>query len=431
VLGGTAVLGVAWASAQLFGARLFAQAAGFAAAVMVARALGPDAFGHYALMVIVATLLSEVPGAGLDLSAVRLSAGDWPRHPSRARGMLVVAGTTKATCGLSLLLLGVVFASPIASHALARPELALPIQCAALAGVALSMTETLMASLQAQERFGQLFQVNTLVATIKLAPVALLLALEALSLTNAMIAFVTAAYAGCGLAALYAWRAGGTALWDRDTARDLFTFSRWLILATILGVLAAGLDVLALTYLAGSAATGVYASGRTLALPLVVGGGAIGAVLLPRLSRMATRGEPIGPYLRQGSLRLTIGVAVVGSGLVAAAPLLVPLVYGVDYGEAVAVFQVLTLAYSVQIVTWPLLASLMVLDRPDVIAKISFTALCVFGTGYALVVPTFGALGAAGVLFVGSTLIGLIYVIVWCFLNKTGDVTEQDWTTVS
>ncbi|NTU86400.1 MAG: hypothetical protein HGA45_44895, partial [Chloroflexales bacterium] len=41
-------LAVAWATALAFGSRLVGQLAGFAAAILVARGLGPAAFGLYA-----------------------------------------------------------------------------------------------------------------------------------------------------------------------------------------------------------------------------------------------------------------------------------------------------------------------------------------------------------------------------------------------
>src|SRR5262245_60569352 len=106
----TAILDLVWTTGQAFGARLSTQVAGFLTAVLVARALGPESFGVYSLMLIGATLLSQLPGPGADMSAVRVSARYRAQHPERAREVLMVGGLAKAAFSLALALIVVALA---------------------------------------------------------------------------------------------------------------------------------------------------------------------------------------------------------------------------------------------------------------------------------------------------------------------------------
>jgi O-antigen/teichoic acid export membrane protein len=399
--GETPLRSVAWAAAQMFGSRLLGQLAGFAVAVLVARELGPAAFGLYSFMLVVALLLASVPGTGLDMAAVRLCSRDWLTNPQRARGMLLVSGVSKGLCVLALALAALLLAGPLLGGLLERPHLVPPLQAAAPGAVALAMTEFFLAALQTQERFGLMFAINLAVAAIKVVPVAVLAALGLLTLPAAMALFVITAYASALLSLLAAWRTWrGVAHWSRATLRELVVFGRWLVLSTILGVMTTSLDVLALTHLAGAHATGIYASGRNLGIPISIAAAAVGMVLLPRLSRLSSPAE-IRRYVAAINPRLAVVAGLMSLGMMLAAPLLVHLAYGADYRAAAGVLQVLTLAYAIQMFVWPSLAALMVFNRPDIITALSFFVICFIAVGYVLVVPSFGAVGAAWVLVVG------------------------------
>jgi O-antigen/teichoic acid export membrane protein len=415
---GGAVSSVVWATAQAFGARLVAQAAGFVIAVLIARALGPQDFGVYSFMLIGATLLAQVPGAGLDLSAVRISARHRLHEPERAREVLLVAGLVKAGIGLALALLAMLLASQLAGVP-GNPEYVAALRIAAPAALALAMTELLLATLQAYERFGRLLGVSVLTAALKFAAVALLWALGALTLPNAMLAFLLSACAGLALSTLASWRLWAGPLHQAITAlRELLAFSRWFVFATLFGALASNLDVLAVSRLAGAEATGVYAAGRTLTLPLAFAGGALGAVLLPRLSGMGDARQ-LGLQLRRIT-GLAAGATAIAVTLIAiTAQPLVELIYGAQFAEGAAVLRVLALAYGLQLVTWPALTTLMVLDRPDLTTYLSLAMLGATGAGYLVAVPIWGALGAAWVFCGGTMLLLSAYLLVgWHIIRR-------------
>ncbi|HEU5101269.1 MAG TPA: lipopolysaccharide biosynthesis protein [Roseiflexaceae bacterium] len=412
-----AVLALARTTAQVFFARLFGQAAGFLTAVLVARALGPEGFGIYSLALIGATLLAQLPGPGADMSAVRVSARYRAHDPDRAREALLVAALAKAAVSLALALAGAALAEPLAATFLAHPQGATALRYAALSAGAIGMTEYMLATLQAGEQFGRMLFVSLATAALKLVPVALLWAAGTLTLDNALALFVAAAYAGLLLSVLVSWHMwAGAIRHGREALRELLAFSRWLIAAMLLGALTCNLDVLALTYLAGAAPAGLYNAGRTLTLPLAFAGGALGAVLLPRLSAHTDRTGLAGAVW-QITLYIAAVAAVVVAGLAMFAPLILRVVYGASYGDAVAIFQILMLAYALQLITWPALTMQMVLDRPDVVAWVIGAVLGLTAAGYLLIVPIAGTLGAAWVFLAGAS----VQLVAYLFLCGTLD----------
>lgn len=396
----------------MFGARVIGQAAGLAVTVLAARELGPTAFGLYSFVVVGAVLLADLPGAGIDLSAVRVSARHWTRDPDRARGVLLASGAVKiavaaALCGVTAL------AAETVARPLGHAALTDAARFAAVSAVGLALLEYGVAVLQARERFRAVFALSSASAVLKFAPVALLALAGALTLATASLAFAASAYASAVIALALARRAwGGRAAWRGGVLRELFDYSRWFVPATMLVALLNGLDVLAVTTLAGPTAAGVYSSARMLAIPLGLAGIAVGTVLLPRLGRLAAE-EDVAPHVRAVQLRVIVLGALVATALVALAPVLLPVVYGGAYADAVLVFQILALAYTVEVTAWPALVALMVADRPDLVAKVCLAVLLASATGYAIAVPPFGPVGAAVVFAGGRALLFASYALLY------------------
>lgn len=378
------------------------------ASVLIARELGPGAFGAYAFCLALAMVVSDIPGSGLDMSAVRVSAGTWARSPGRARSALAVTASTKAGFGLSVAAFGLLAGDWLAADALGQPHLALPLKIAALAALPLGLNESMLAILQTQERFGRMLALQVAIAAFKLVPVIALIAAGALTLDRALAVFLLVAYGSSCVSGLAAWQVARGPLKDGlAAAHELFALGRWLIPATVLGAVITNLDVVALTHLAGPEATGLYSSARNLAVPIGVVGAAVGTVLLPRLGRMQGEG-PIGSHVRNLMLRIACVTALVELVILFLAPILIPVVYGSEYASAVPIFQVLALAYGLQVAAWPLVAALITMDRPDVVAKVAICVLGLMVIGYAWATPTFGALGTAGVLLAGC-VVGLAF----------------------
>jgi len=204
--GGASACAVALATGQVFGARLLSQVTTLVASVLIARELGPGAFGAYAFCLALAMVVSDIPGSGLDMSAVRVSAGTWARSPGRARSALAVTASTKAGFGLSVAAFGLLAGDWLAADALGQPHLALPLKIAALAALPLGLNESMLAILQTQERFGRMLALQVAIAAFKLVPVIALIAAGALTLDRALAVFLLVAYGSSCVSGLAAWQ---------------------------------------------------------------------------------------------------------------------------------------------------------------------------------------------------------------------------------
>ncbi|WP_139224314.1 lipopolysaccharide biosynthesis protein [Cellulomonas marina] len=107
---------------------------------------------------------------------------------------------------------------------------------------------------------------------------------------------------------------------------------------------------------------------------------------------------------RLGLMLRVVGGLSVGSSIaiVLAAPVLVPLVFGRDYGPAVAVVQVLVVATIGNSLSSVLFAGLAARDRPQAQVVAQLFGLAAMIPGLVLSVPTFGALGAAATVAVAQ-----------------------------
>lgn len=391
------------ATAQIFLAQATAQAAGFAVAVVVARQLGAEAFGMYAFTLVVAVLLAQFPGAGLDMAAMPLGARYWPLDRKRAQSILSLSAALKLGLGVVVAGLGTVLADPIAQGVFQRGELATLIRVAVWWAIALALTDAMLVALQARERIRAIMAVQAAIAALRLLPVGLLAVAGSLTLGSALAIAVGAAVAGSLIAAAIAgtWRHRA---WNTGHARELFAFSRWLLVATAIGIVIGNLDVVALTHFAGPEATGIYASGRTLAMPVAVAGAALGAVLLARFGGLVATSTPLPAAVRHVQTRTAVVVVAVAAAALTVGPPLLRLVFGPAYDGGIVVFQLLVVAYSLELVAWPTVAVLIVLGRPDIIMKVTFGTLLVSVVGYPLVVPAHGAAGAAFVFLAGRLL---------------------------
>jgi O-antigen/teichoic acid export membrane protein len=406
--GRRAVLALGISAVQVFGSRIAGQAAGVLAAVVAARVLGPEAFGQYSFALVAALLMAQFPGTGLDIAVVRASAGLRVASPERARGVLLVAGGGKLALGACVALAALAVTAPGAAHNESLAGLARPLRAAALAALGLAATEFGVAALQAHERFDRILTGSLATAALRLLPILTLALAGALSLENALAAFVATTFAGAAVIVWLAWVTWrGPLAIDRPALLELFGSARWLVAATLLGVVTSNLDVLLLTRVSGAAAGGVYASGRALALPLALLGSALGTVLLPRLSRLPA--HAIGAFVRAITVRVALGSLALGAIVLAGAPFAVRLVYGEPYAAAVPVLQLLAAAFLLQAVSWPAVAAVMALDRPQAITAVSAGMLLFVAAGYALAMPSYGATGAAWVYLAGCAACLPIY----------------------
>lgn len=372
--------------------QLLNSASAFAANVLLARWLGPAAFGDFYFFVATALVATILFDFGLTRTLLRYSAF----HQARGE-MDLKLGYYSATLRLKLLvgLLLLLLASG-AAWAWAGP-LRVPLLLGLATGFIASYNQYLSAVAQTEEQYGT-YNLVLSFNTLRLLLIAGLAVWGWLQLGACYAVFVLSPLL---LAAWPTWRLG------QDLGRapappephfygQLVRFGRWMIALALLETAYQRLDVLLVRWLSGAEAAGHYSSalaffGIVYLLPAYV------AVLsYPRFVEAVSRGDRAS--LEQHYHLATELVAVISIplalGLWAVAPEVVQLLLGVKYAASQPVFAYLA-AYSL---LWALQinsgAVLFAQDRPQDAVWIVAAALGVSAGLGLWLIPWLGIVGA-------------------------------------
>lgn len=402
---------------------------GFIASIIIARALGPAAFGVYSVLAAVAAFGGVATDLGLTNAAVRRVAAAWPDDHDRVGDLwrsffwfriLVVGGAV----GLGVLVAGTV--SPVFLD-VGNGDLYLRLALIGILATALSGSVTGM--LQATGRFGRLSAVLMVNSGLTVLLALILARAGMLNVTTALLILgIGTSLVSLGLA--YRLLPGSWPLTppDRETftrnAGDLTRFGVWLWVGSIFSTLALYLDVLIVNNWAAPAAVGVYALAVNLTVKVEVVNQSLYTVLLPTASALRDR-EDVRSYIRRGLLRSGLIAAALLPFIFLARPLIV-LFYGEAYGGAAGLFQGLLGVAMLNVVLTPLLMLAFTYDRPRLIALADGTrALTLLAVALALV-PMVGSIGAV-VAKLAAALAGGVVILIFIVrqLDSTGQLPVE------
>lgn len=205
---------------------------------------------------------------------------------------------------------------------------------------------------------------------------------------------------------------------QRRQVRPMLRFGVLNMSSTTPNALNSRLDQLVLALLVSSAALGQYAvavSLSVLAGPLVM---AFGHVAFPSLAR----GERVIETVRT-AVRGSIFVSVIClTVIVAAAPFVVPALFGPGYEPVTVLLLVLAPGAAVVVVNQVLGDILRGLGRPGAVAVCEWIGIVSTIAGLVLLVPHLGVMGAAVTSTVTYTL---VFVLLFCFVSRRGGAVSR------
>lgn len=318
-----------WTTAGYGGAQLLR----FVGNIILWRLLFPEAFGVMALVNSVLQALRMFSDVGIGPSIIQNRAGE-------DGAFLDTAWTISVLRGAAIWLTSLVLAAPMAEF-YEQPEL---VQIIPIVGLS-----ALLQGFQSTRVYG---------------------AQRDLSLGKLTI--IELSSAGCGMVAMVSWALiwpsvwalvigsivqwfcqtilSHTVLpghrnrlkWDKEAARELTRFGRWIFVSTLLTFVALQSDRLIFGKLVPIAVLGVYSIAQTYAtLPAFLLGNLIGRAVFPHLSKEVNRdGDLLGVYLR---VRVPVLLAAgwLFTCLLAGGPVLIAVFYGPDASDAGWILQVL------------------------------------------------------------------------------------------
>ncbi|MEU7674264.1 oligosaccharide flippase family protein [Micromonospora taraxaci] len=326
---------VAWASIGLASSQL----SRIVVALMLARILGPTKFAPIAAGAVFMTYVSLSVDLGL-VSAIIQRPSLTSRHLSTAALMSWACGSLFAVGTVAACLAGL--AGPLGSTTM------LLFCMLSVAPLIRSVGLVSQSRLYREQRQHLIGMAETGVALISLVccVVALVLGLGEFAYVVSVLA------ADVALTIAWIWMSGPFPWprWDRESFRELWSFSSKSFGSDALAVSSRNLDSIIVGWMAGAAQLSVYSVGvRFLVTPVQFLGEVIVRVALPEFSERHRAGQSLGPVLLSRTKSLSIAIWPTLTMAFFVAPWLVPVVLGEQWSSAVPVTQILCVVGAAQV----------------------------------------------------------------------------------
>jgi O-antigen/teichoic acid export membrane protein len=387
---------------------------GFVASLVIARALGPSAFGVYAVLAATVGIVATLAEGGLTEAAVLRIAPAWSSDDdatAQRRGQAYFwlrIGVSAVVVGL-----GCLTATEIAERLLNGLDAGL-LRWALIGIVATAASGALSAVLQATGRFGRMSSL-TLINTGLTALLAIgLAAIGRLDLLAALVVLgIGTSLATFGAAIPMLPRGWRVTLPEptelKQEAHALFATGRWLWLASLFAMLTANAEVLLLNRFVALPLVGAYALALNLASKADVVNQSLYTVLLPGVGGSEVRERP-RHYLRTGLLRS----GMIAAGLLVLVPIAEPLIvllYGEAFRESAVFLRLLLGVAILDVLLTPFLLLPLAYRQPRLLAGADAARAIALVAVAVVLMPAYGAFGAVAARLAarvaGAALVGI------------------------
>jgi O-antigen/teichoic acid export membrane protein len=381
--------------------RIIGNASEFVAIVLAARLLGPVEFGRFSYTLAVAAVSSQF----FDLGTARIltirsslligssaKSGDVGRVYGSLLGLRLAVGTA--------LLPLLVWMGFNARWSYLAAGLGL--------GFLVSVVLSLSAVFQSQLEFGKYASSVYLPGTLRVAGLLLLLTSGHGSLRN-LIIFYLIAHALVVLVLLYLIPWARVHLQSPVKAMgdlvSIFHFGKWLMVAAIFEVAYSKSDILSLRFLGTPHDLGIYAAAFVFAGIFSLIFSSVVAYYVPVMCRAAGEGriDRLKDYFLESADFLALIGIPAALGVWAVSPTLFPLVFGEQFRASIAIWPILAL-YSGCIVVNQTGAVFFALEKLHIITIVTLGIFVSNLFFCSLLVPRYGAFGAAWAMVIGQVL---------------------------
>lgn len=333
--GRTNLLRIAGHGAWLFGDRALRAALGLAVGAVVARHLGPDAFGTLSLALAYVMLFAAVAQLGLDGGVIR----DLSKDPSARSGVLGTAFSIKLGCAALVYVLG----NGLLRALDAGPEGLWVLVAAGSAALFFYSADVIDFYFQSQLK-GRAIAVARTGACVFASAVRLaLVAIGAPLVWFAAAPAIEAAVAAALLAGLYLRREGSPRDWtiEKRRARELVGTALPVAVSGFFVMAIMQVDKLLLEEMAGTRAVGIYSAAAMLSAAWYMVPAVAGTAVAPRLTALyeSSRAD-YAARLQDVFSVLTLFTLCAGGLIALAAKPLIVAIFGAAYAEAALILTI-------------------------------------------------------------------------------------------
>jgi O-antigen/teichoic acid export membrane protein len=371
--------------------------------IVVARYIGPERYGFYAVAQAVVSILVIFVGLGLDQVMTR----DVAQDPGLARPYLRRFALVKVVSGA--LVLGGYLAVGLAADP--TPSQAGVLAIVAALGGAQALNALVMSLLYAQDamRSYVVAQSTNFVATMVTGIV--VIALDG-SFRTVLLFSLLSSLVQLGLSSAAAIRRlppAGPAP-EPPPLSSLLRRGAPFALVALITVMHGNLLIILLEATGSSSASvGRFAAAQRIATVFMIVPGMLAQVLLPPMSRAYAEGaETLGGMFDRAYRYVLLLSIPAAAALAAVAPQLLERLYGPEYAAAGDALRILTLVL-LSAVVYVVGPALSAMDRQGLVARIHGANLAVVALAAYALIPEFGAQGAAWALVAGAVAASVVY----------------------
>lgn len=412
---------IAYGGGALLLASAFGNGLNYAFGIFLARTLGPEEFGLYALALTIFNMISLTVVFGMDIGAIKfvshhLEGG----QQAKARETLIAAASIAFGSGLVAAIGLALLAHPIAVTLYNKPDLVLSLLFFAAAIPLATLTLVLISTLQAYQTVRYTILIKYLWEPIGKFVLAGVLLWAGFQLLGVLISIVLAFAVSTVLSIHAVYRlafsgSDGFLVWNMQEARTLLTYCLPLAVSNLFGAVAPRSDILILGYWANSQAVGIYlAAFQTAAIiSLVLGAFITGsAPIISRAWSLQDRARMKDSYQAVSRFSITVSLPIFGCFILFASEILA--LFGPEFSAGTAALMLLAFGQIFNNATGSANTVLLMSGHSRLVMTNTIIMGVVLLAATATIIPFWGMTGAATAASTTFILTNLIRVIqVW------------------
>lgn len=387
----------------------------------LSRYFGPEIFGAFSLVGSVTFLIVSLTDFGVATSLSRFISPIVDKSSKKAVSLFRTVFWLEAFLGLAALLIGFIFLNPV-SDWLGKDNIKGPLILGVIAAGVLSFSAYTQSVLQALQKFWSIALFSALYPLLKLTLIFTFFLFGTLSLWNALLINIYAGSIILLMGFLFIPKYFSSKInfkEDLKSAKELFSFSKWLAISYVLTAIAGRLDIIVLSHFRTIAEVGHYALAFQLSMgfPLLLS--AMTTVLIPKVTGFISK-EEIIRYIRK-SLTVSVIVLFLAIPLILLAPFVINLVFGRSFIPSAPIFQVLALKFMLALIINPISYIFYTLNKPYVLTAMNFIFLIILMLLFNLLIPLYSGYGAAVALTINTFAAGICLGIILFIYYKQGE----------
>lgn len=380
--------------------------------VALARFLGPSDFGLLTIAITTMVLISDIADIGTNTGLVRFVSSNLARSENKAYKILKLSLEIKLIAWVISFLIIYLLAPFLAVEIFHKEQLILPLRLTAFGvGGALFFTFA-TSSLQAYQKYFLWSTINILINSLRLVLILILGYSLVLNVENSLFIYMLLPFFGFFVTLfILPTRKILQSKSEFSLSKELFKYNIPVAIFTMIAAFSARLDTYLNAALLSIREVGIYGAANQMVqiMPQLVS--ALGLVAAPKFASFQNNVQML-IYFKKFQIFVT-GLCFLGILSIPVLTYLIPILFGPEYKDAVRPFIFLFLGMLIFLFSIPVHHSVIFyFGRPDVFIWVSIGHLLIIGgLGY-LLISSFGIIGAAITVLVGTTF-NFVAPLIW------------------